>query len=199
MVLPLPQIALQLLKEAVVQGHWLMLQNCHLLVKWLIHLEKAVEKITEPHEDFRLWLTTDPTQGFPIGILQKALKVRKPQPGGQVLALHPAEQAGSGRSLTWVQHTDPGWWTWFLSLFKPNPFFIILFILLGCFLWVKTVQQLFQSRVNLKMWQMVFRFKCCHKWEVPGDRNSPVSPDAAVQNQGLCQPGSASGADVGIG
>lgn len=100
MVLPLPQIALQLLKEAVVQGHWLMLQNCHLLVKWLIHLEKAVEKITEPHEDFRLWLTTDPTQGFPIGILQKALKVRKPQPGGQVLALHPAEQAGSGRSLT---------------------------------------------------------------------------------------------------
>ncbi|KAM4891097.1 dynein axonemal heavy chain 10 [Sylvia borin] len=76
------EIALQLLEEAVVQGHWLMLQNCHLLVKWLIHLEKAVEKITEPHEDFRLWLTTDPTKGFPIGILQKALKVVTEPPNG---------------------------------------------------------------------------------------------------------------------
>lgn len=52
-----------------------MLQNCHLLVKWLINLEKALEKITKPHPDFRLWLTTDPTKGFPIGILQKSLKV----------------------------------------------------------------------------------------------------------------------------
>ncbi|RMC05733.1 hypothetical protein DUI87_17276 [Hirundo rustica rustica] len=76
------EIALQLLEEAVVQGQWLMLQNCHLLVKWLIHLEKAVEKITEPHEDFRLWLTTDPTEGFPIGILQKALKVVTEPPNG---------------------------------------------------------------------------------------------------------------------
>ncbi|XP_038008579.1 dynein heavy chain 10, axonemal [Motacilla alba alba] len=76
------EIALQLLEEAVVHGHWLMLQNCHLLVKWLIHLEKAVEKITDPHEDFRLWLTTDPTEGFPIGILQKALKVVTEPPNG---------------------------------------------------------------------------------------------------------------------
>ncbi|OWK54873.1 Dynein heavy chain 10, axonemal [Lonchura striata] len=76
------EIALQLLEEAVVHGHWLMLQNCHLLVKWLIHLEKATEKITDPHEDFRLWLTTDPTKGFPIGILQKALKVVTEPPNG---------------------------------------------------------------------------------------------------------------------
>uniref|UniRef100_A0A8C3NCR8 Dynein-1, subspecies f n=1 Tax=Geospiza parvula TaxID=87175 RepID=A0A8C3NCR8_GEOPR len=76
------EIALQLLEEAVVHGHWLMLQNCHLLVKWLVHLEKAVEKITDPHEDFRLWLTTDPTEGFPIGILQKALKVVTEPPNG---------------------------------------------------------------------------------------------------------------------
>ncbi|KAF2987534.1 hypothetical protein EK904_013207 [Melospiza melodia maxima] len=76
------EIALQLLEESVVHGHWLMLQNCHLLVKWLIHLEKAVEKITDPHEDFRLWLTTDPTEGFPIGILQKALKVVTEPPNG---------------------------------------------------------------------------------------------------------------------
>lgn len=56
-----------------------MLQNCHLLVKWLKELEKALEKITKPHPDFRLWLTTDPTKGFPIGILQKSLKVSCPR------------------------------------------------------------------------------------------------------------------------
>ncbi|XP_026543796.1 dynein heavy chain 10, axonemal-like, partial [Notechis scutatus] len=67
-------VALQLLENAVARGQWLMLQNCHLLVKWLIDLEKAVERITKPHPDFRLWLTTDPTKGFPIGILQKSLK-----------------------------------------------------------------------------------------------------------------------------
>lgn len=76
-----------MLEGAVVHGQWLMLQNCHLLVKWLVHLEKALEKITDPHPDFRLWLTTDPTKGFPVGILQKSLKVGEPQPGGHVLAL----------------------------------------------------------------------------------------------------------------
>lgn len=65
-----------MLEDAVVSGGWLMLQNCHLLVKWLVNLEKALENITKPHNDFRLWLTTDPTEGFPIGILQKSLKVQ---------------------------------------------------------------------------------------------------------------------------
>ncbi|NXA03996.1 DYH10 protein, partial [Sapayoa aenigma] len=75
-------IALQMLENAVVHGEWLMLQNCHLLVKWLIQLEKALEKIAEAHPDFRLWLTTDPTKGFPIGILQKSLKVVTEPPNG---------------------------------------------------------------------------------------------------------------------
>lgn len=69
------QVALQLLDTAVSRGQWLMLQNCHLLVKWLKELEKALERITKPHPDFRLWLTTDPIKDFPIGILQKSLKV----------------------------------------------------------------------------------------------------------------------------
>uniref|UniRef100_A0A8C4WLB8 Dynein axonemal heavy chain 10 n=1 Tax=Gopherus evgoodei TaxID=1825980 RepID=A0A8C4WLB8_9SAUR len=76
------KVALQLLENAVARGQWLMLQNCHLLVKWLIDLEKALERITKPHPDFRLWLTTDPTQGFPIGILQKSLKVVTEPPNG---------------------------------------------------------------------------------------------------------------------
>jgi len=69
------QVALQLLETAVARGQWLMLQNCHLLVKWLRDLEKQLEKLVKPHPDFRLWLTTEPIQTFPIGILQRSLKV----------------------------------------------------------------------------------------------------------------------------
>jgi len=47
-----------------------MLQNVHLLIRWLKDLEKALEKLTKPHPDFRLWLTTAPTPEFPVGILQ---------------------------------------------------------------------------------------------------------------------------------
>ncbi|XP_045152663.1 dynein axonemal heavy chain 10 [Echinops telfairi] len=81
------KVALQLLETAVARGQWLMLQNCHLLVKWLKDLEKALEKVTKPHPDFRLWLTTDPTKGFPIGILQKSLKVVTEPPNGLKLNL----------------------------------------------------------------------------------------------------------------
>ena len=66
---------MQLLETAASRGHWLMLQNCHLLVRWLKDLEKALELLPKPHPDFRLWLTTAPTPDFPIGILQRSLKV----------------------------------------------------------------------------------------------------------------------------
>ncbi|KAI9102678.1 dynein heavy chain and region D6 of dynein motor-domain-containing protein [Phlyctochytrium arcticum] len=80
-------IALQLLETAVSRGQWLMLQNCHLLVNWLRTLEKVLEKIEKPHADFRLWLTTEPTPQFPIGILQRSLKVVTEPPNGLKLNL----------------------------------------------------------------------------------------------------------------
>lgn len=64
-----------------------MLQNCHLLVKWLKELEKHLEKLSKPHPDFRLWLTTEPTGQFPIGILQRSLKVVTEPPNGLKLNL----------------------------------------------------------------------------------------------------------------
>lgn len=39
-------------------------------------------QITKPHPDFRLWLTTDPTDAFPLGILQRSLKVVNEPPNG---------------------------------------------------------------------------------------------------------------------
>ena len=38
--------------------------------------------MTKPHKEFRLWLTTQPTNKFPLGILQKSLKIVTEPPDG---------------------------------------------------------------------------------------------------------------------
>ena len=72
----------ELILTCASRGLWLMLQNCHLLPKWLPMLEKVIDGLTNPHKDFRLWLTTDPIETFPIGILQRSLKVVTEPPDG---------------------------------------------------------------------------------------------------------------------
>lgn len=64
------------------RGHWVLLQNCHLLLSWLKTLEKILQSMSKPHPDFRLWLTTEPTDRFPLGILQRSLKVVTEPPDG---------------------------------------------------------------------------------------------------------------------
>lgn len=68
-------IAESLLESGVKRGHWILLQNCHLLASWLKVLEKILNEMKETHKDFRLWLTTEPTDKFPLGILQRSLKI----------------------------------------------------------------------------------------------------------------------------
>eukprot|EP00771_Trimastix_marina_P001232 gnl/Trimastix_PCT/2287.p1 GENE.gnl/Trimastix_PCT/2287~~gnl/Trimastix_PCT/2287.p1 ORF type:complete len:1636 (+),score=757.30 gnl/Trimastix_PCT/2287:1914-6821(+) len=67
------------LEQGAQRGYWVLLQNCHLLADWLRTLEKILEKLyegeTKPHEDFRLFLTTEPTDAFPLAILQRSLKI----------------------------------------------------------------------------------------------------------------------------
>jgi dynein heavy chain len=79
--------ALSLLETAIARGQWLMFQNCHLLLSFVRQLEKQLEKVSKPHPDFRLWLTTDPVNNFPIGILQSSLKVVTEPPNGLKLNL----------------------------------------------------------------------------------------------------------------
>lgn len=67
--------AMKLFKTASSEGSWLVLQNCHLLLKWIPMLEKAIETTKQFHPKFRLWLTTEPASGFPIGFLHRSLKV----------------------------------------------------------------------------------------------------------------------------
>ncbi|KAF3850823.1 hypothetical protein F7725_012595 [Dissostichus mawsoni] len=98
------KVALQLLERAVSRGQWLMLQNCHLLVKWLKDLEKSLEMITKPNPNFRLWVTTNPITDFPIGILQKSLKVVTEPPNGLKLNMRATYSKISRETLTSCPH-----------------------------------------------------------------------------------------------
>jgi dynein heavy chain len=98
------QIALSLLDQAQSRGLWLMLQNCHLLVKWLRELEKQLEKNTKPHPDYRLWLTTEPISTFPIGILQRSLKIVTEPPNGLKLNLRNTYHKITANALTECPH-----------------------------------------------------------------------------------------------
>ncbi|XP_061907301.1 dynein axonemal heavy chain 10-like isoform X1 [Entelurus aequoreus] len=98
------KVALHLLELAGARGQWLMLQNCHLLVKWLKDLEKCLEMITKPHPNFRLWVTTNPIDNFPIGILQKSLKVVTEPPNGLKLNMRATYSKISGDIMTGCPH-----------------------------------------------------------------------------------------------
>ncbi|KAL9651290.1 hypothetical protein ABK040_001243 [Willaertia magna] len=69
--------ALSLIEKGISKGMWVLLQNCHLLVDWMKTVEHIVDKMEKDkvHDEFRLWLTTEVTPKFPIGILQRSLKV----------------------------------------------------------------------------------------------------------------------------
>ncbi|XP_028725159.1 dynein heavy chain 2, axonemal [Peromyscus leucopus] len=77
-------IAARLLRDGVVQGHWVFLANCHLSLSWMPNLDKLVEQlqVEDPHPAFRLWLSSSPHPDFPISILQASIKMTTEPPKG---------------------------------------------------------------------------------------------------------------------
>lgn len=70
--------ASKLITDSLLQGNWVIIENCHTDDPWLGELEVICQNIQvseNVNEDFRLWLTAYPTDHFPITILQMALKV----------------------------------------------------------------------------------------------------------------------------
>eukprot|EP00050_Salpingoeca_kvevrii_P003770 m.233351 g.233351 ORF g.233351 m.233351 type:complete len:4592 (-) comp10879_c0_seq1:411-14186(-) len=89
-------IAERALDTAAKEGHWVVLENIHLVVKWLPALEKKIEECSlDAHENFRYYLTAEPASQpqyhiMPAGILQACIKITNEPPTGMQANLHAA-------------------------------------------------------------------------------------------------------------
>ncbi|KAL4465245.1 hypothetical protein ABPG74_001959 [Tetrahymena malaccensis] len=80
--------ARQAILKGFEQGCWVILQNCHLGLKFMREVENLVSSIHQIHEDFRLWITCEQNPKFPLGLLQKALKITNEPPKGLKASLN---------------------------------------------------------------------------------------------------------------
>ncbi|KAK7819786.1 hypothetical protein U0070_012392 [Myodes glareolus] len=88
-----------MMRSSIERGKWVFFQNCHLAPSWMPALERLIEHINpdkvhraachwycdhQVHRDFRLWLTSLPSNKFPVSILQNGSKMTIEPPRGVV-------------------------------------------------------------------------------------------------------------------
>ncbi|XP_062830067.1 dynein axonemal heavy chain 9 isoform X3 [Anolis carolinensis] len=89
-------VAEQALDLATAEGHWVILQNIHLVAKWLSSLEKKLEQHSEGgHPEFRVFISAEPAASpeghiIPQGILENSIKITNEPPTGMHANLHKA-------------------------------------------------------------------------------------------------------------
>lgn len=80
------EIAKRRIEEGNREGHWVFLQNIHLMPRWLIELEKILDNFGGEggggNANFRLFLSAEPSKGVPIGILDRSIKLTNEPPSG---------------------------------------------------------------------------------------------------------------------
>ncbi|KAM9001324.1 dynein axonemal heavy chain 17 [Sarcophilus harrisii] len=89
-------VAENALDVASEEGHWVILQNIHLVARWLSTLDKKVEKYsTGSHDDYRVYISAEPAPCpevhiIPQGLLENAIKITNEPPTGMHANLHKA-------------------------------------------------------------------------------------------------------------
>lgn len=77
------QKAVNEIKKAQQNQTWVVLQNCHLAPSFMPTLDGLIEEIVrDPSSQFRIWLTTMPSDKFPVTIVQNGVKVTAEPPKG---------------------------------------------------------------------------------------------------------------------
>ena len=72
--------AQKFLEMAQAKGRWVVLQNCHLAPRILSQIEKCFDEAQ--NSEFRLWLTSMPSDKFPVSLLQTGIKITNEAPRG---------------------------------------------------------------------------------------------------------------------
>lgn len=71
------------IKDAILEGKWILLQNCHLAPSFMPDLDRILENMPQDcNANFRIWLTSMPSNVFPPTILMKGLKMTFEPPRG---------------------------------------------------------------------------------------------------------------------
>ncbi|MGH0132249.1 UNVERIFIED_CONTAM: hypothetical protein FKN15_049486 [Acipenser sinensis] len=89
-------VAENAMDAAAKKGHWVILQNIHLVAKWLGTLDKKVELYsTGSHNDYRVYMSAEPAPTpdshiIPQGLLENAIKITNEPPTGMHANLHKA-------------------------------------------------------------------------------------------------------------
>ncbi|OXU30794.1 hypothetical protein TSAR_013179 [Trichomalopsis sarcophagae] len=74
--------ARKLINSARSEGFWVLYQNCHLGLDYMAELVNYILEMESTHSDFRIWITTEPHDNFPISLLQMSLKFTCEPPQG---------------------------------------------------------------------------------------------------------------------
>ena len=77
-------VAMSRLEIAHKEGGWVVLENIHLMPVWNMELEKKLDEFAAvgSHPDFRLFISAEPSEGIPNGILERSIKLTNEPPQG---------------------------------------------------------------------------------------------------------------------
>ena len=69
--------------KAGTMGTWVVLQNCHLAPSFMPQLDALIEEVKYDRDaSFRIWMTTEPSDKFPVTIVQNGTKMTSEPPKG---------------------------------------------------------------------------------------------------------------------
>nr|XP_040021026.1 dynein heavy chain 11, axonemal isoform X2 [Gasterosteus aculeatus aculeatus] len=99
------EVAKRVLSNASKLGHWVILQNVHLVPRWLPSLDGLLETAAvDSHPNYRVFITGQPAPNpdqhhIPRGILENAIKITNEPPTGMNASLHAALNSFSQDTL----------------------------------------------------------------------------------------------------